>query len=347
MPEVDVAVVGAGIMGAATAWWLARSGATVALVERFTIGHPHGSSHGRSRIFRLSYPDALHVGMAQDALPLWRELEAEAGETLLDRGGGLDTGAGLEERARALAGRGAAFELLDRDAVAARFPQVSLPRGGTALHQPDGAVIHAGRAWHALARVASAHGARLLEGTRVLGIGTEGGGAVVRTAGEDLSARAVVVTAGGWARGLLAGAGVDLPAVTTRESVAYFALDGGGPPPPTLVEWGGGGAHYALPSPGEGLKAGCHRASHVVDPDSAAAVDAAEIGRIADWVRERFPAASPEAHRAETCLYTNTADEGFILERHGPLVVGSACSGHGFKFAPLIGRRLAALALER
>ena len=342
MADVDVAVVGAGIMGAATAWWLARSGAEVVLVERFAIGHPHGSSHGRSRIFRLSYPDAPHVAMAQEALPLWRELEAEAGATLLERGGGLDTGAGLEERAQALTACGARFELLDREAVARRFPSVSLPEGRAALHQPDGAVIHAERAWHALAHVARARGARLVEGTRVLDVRAEGGLAVLRTADGVLHARVAVVTAGGWARSLLAPSGVDLPTITTRETVAYAALGGG--PPPTLVEWADDGAFYALPSPGEGLKAGRHRATHPVDPDTDAAVDTEEVERIAAWLAERFPAAAPAAHRAETCLYTNTADEGFILERHGPLVVGSACSGHGFKFAPLIGRRLAALA---
>jgi len=179
MADVDVAVVGAGIMGAATAWWLARSGAEVVLVERFAIGHPHGSSHGRSRIFRLSYPDAPHVAMAQEALPLWRELEAEAGATLLERVGGLDTGAGLEERAQALTACGACFELLDREAVASRFPSVSLPEGRAALHQPDGAVIHAERAWHALAQVARARGARLVEGTRVLDVRAEGGLALI------------------------------------------------------------------------------------------------------------------------------------------------------------------------
>jgi sarcosine oxidase len=345
MPEVEVAVVGAGIMGAATAWWLAGSGAEVVLLERFTVGHPRGSSHGRSRIFRLSYPDAAYVRMAQEALPLWRELEHEAGEPLLERGGGLDTGARLDEHERALTGCGAACELLDGEAVALRFPAVSLPPDGVALHQPDGAVIHAERAWRALARMAGSRGARLREGLGVDAITAEGGGVALRTAEGTLRARVAVVTAGGWARDLLDAAGVDLPTVTTRETVAYFALDG--PPPPTLVEWDGAGAHYALASPGEGLKAGVHLATLPVDPDTEPVVDERTVVRIARWIAQRFPGAAPTAHRTETCLYTNTADQGFILERHGPLVVGSACSGHGFKFAPLIGRRLAALALGR
>jgi sarcosine oxidase len=191
--------------------------------------------------------------------------------------------------------------------------------------------------------VAAARGARLCEGIAVERITTARGGVALRTSEGTLRARVGVVTAGGWARGRLAGAGVDLPTVTTRETVAYFALDGA--PPPTLVEWGGAGTVYALPSPGEGIKAGEHRATHAVDPDTEPVVDRESVERITAWVAQRFGSAARTAHRTETCLYTNTADEGFILERHGPLVVGSACSGHGFKFAPLIGRRLAGLAL--
>ena len=102
---------------------------------------------------------------------------------------------------------------------------------------------------------------------------------------------------------------------------------------------------YALPSPGQGLKTGWHHSGQETDPDRQGAAEARVIERMSSWVRERFPAAVPEHHHAESCLYTNTDDERFILERHGPIVVGSACSGHGFKFAPLIGERLARLAL--
>jgi sarcosine oxidase len=341
---VDVAVVGCGIMGAAAGWWLARSGAEVALLERFAVGHAHGSSHGSSRIFRYSYPDVDHVRMAQEALPLWRELEAETGDALLVTTGGLDTGEGVEERARALAACGAAFELLDAGAASRRFPRLSLPAGAAAVHQPDGAVILAGRAWRALAAAAVARGARLHEHTEVLGLAVGGGGVEVRTPGATLRARVAVVTAGAWARPLLAGAGIDLPTVVTRETVAYFGI-ADELTLPTLVDWGPGSL-YALPSPGEGIKAGAHQATHAVDPDSEAAVDPASIERIRAWVAARYPSADPEPLRAETCLYTNTADERFILERRGPVVAGSACSGHGFKFAPLIGRRLAELALR-
>ena len=155
-----------------------------------------------------------------------------------------------------------------------------------------------------------------------------------------MRAESVVVTAGSWARRLLSSAGIALDVRPTRETVAYFALD---EVPPPVVEWGTP-AIYALPDPGRGLKVGQHIAGPTTDPDDEGAPDAASVARLQTWVAERFPTADPRARRPETCLYTNTPDESFVLERHGNVVVGSPCSGHGFKFAPLIGDLLADLA---
>jgi sarcosine oxidase len=154
-----------------------------------------------------------------------------------------------------------------------------------------------------------------------------------------LRARTAVVTAGAWARDLLAPTGFDLRVRPTRETVAYFRLE---EQVPTLLEWAGGFT-YALPNPGEGLKAAEHMVGPEIDPDEEGGPDQASVGRLRAWVRGRFPGAASEPHGVETCLYTNTADESFVLERRGSLVVGSPCSGHGFKFAPLIGERLATL----
>jgi sarcosine oxidase len=104
-------------------------------------------------------------------------------------------------------------------------------------------------------------------------------------------------------------------------------------------------AMYALHDPTYGLKAGAHRGGHEADPDIEEPADPALVERISGWVRERFPDVDSTPVAAESCLYTNTDDESFVLERRGRLVVGSACSGHGFKFAPAVGRRLAQLAL--
>ena len=160
---------------------------------------------------------------------------------------------------------------------------------------------------------------------------------------DDLDADVVVVTAGAWVTKLVP----DVPVRVTRETVAYFA--GSGPPLPAVVELHEATrrhAMYALHDPLYGVKAGAHRAGHAADPDAEEPADAEVVERIAAWVRRRLPGVEPQAVRAETCLYTSTDDESFVLERCGRLVVGSACSGHGFKFAPAIGRRLADLALR-
>ena len=336
----DFVVVGAGVMGSSTAYALARSGASVALVEQFAIGHKRGSSHGASRIFRLSYPEERYVRMAQEALPLWRELEAASGESLLTTTGGLDTGKALGAHVRALDACGATFELIDGAEAARRWPSVRLPPDAPALFQPDAGIVSADRTVAAFVRLAVESGAELYESRRVESLEPAGGGVRLRTSAGDLTAGVAIITAGAWARALLAGAGIDLPTRATRETIAYFRM--GDAVPPTLVDWGSPSV-YALPSPGQGIKVGEHIAGPVTDPDHEVGPDPAAVARLGQWVTERYPGAERRAHHAETCLYTNTEDQHFVLERHGPIVVGSPCSGHGFKFAPLIGRRLAAL----
>lgn len=343
--DADVIVIGAGVMGTSTAGALALAGRDVLLLERFRVPHEHGSSHGRSRIFRFSYRDPRFVRMAQQALPLWRELEEETGEQLLTVTGGLDVGEGVEEHAKALGSCGADLEWLDSDEVRRRFPPVVLPRGTKTVFQPDAGFLAADRTVIALAASARRHGAEIREETRVLAVRPFASGVEVDTEERTYRASVVVVTAGGWARGLLATAGIDLPVRVTRETVAYFALDEEAMVP-ALVDWGSP-AVYSLRSPGQGVKVGEHIAGPVVDPDDEGGPREESIDRLRSWVRDRYPSADPEPHLAETCLYTVTEDEDFILDRRGPIVIGSPCSGHGFKFAPLIGRRLAALASDR
>ena len=332
-------------MGTSTARALALKGRDVLLLERFTIPHKRGSSHGASRIFRFSYEDPKFVRMAQEALPLWRELEEDTGESLLTVTGGLDMGKGLDEHYAALESCGATVEWLDAAEVHERFPSVNLPPDSRALFQPDAGFLAADRTVVASAASARAHGAEIREGTPVMAVHPSATGVEVETEEDTYRAPVAVVTAGGWAKGLLAGAGIELPVRVTRETVAYFELEEDAAIP-ALVDWGSP-AVYSLRSPGQGLKVGEHIAGPVVDPDEEGGPDEASIERLSGWVRTRYTAAKPEPHLAETCLYTVTDDEDFIIDRRGPIVIGSPCSGHGFKFAPLTGRRLAELALER
>ncbi|MDQ4065455.1 MAG: FAD-dependent oxidoreductase, partial [Actinomycetota bacterium] len=161
----------------------------------------------------------------------------------------------------------------------------------------------------------------------------------VNTEARTEEVDAIVVTAGGWAQKLLARAGIELDVKPTRETVAYFQMAG---VPPTYVDWGDPSV-YALADPGHGIKVGEHIAGPRTDADEEGAPNLESVERLSAWVTERFPTADPQPWHAETCIYTNTPDEHFVLQRHGSIVVGSPCSGHGFKFAPLIGERLADL----
>lgn len=330
-------------MGAATAWALARKGHDVEVLEQHRVGHARGSSHGRARIFRLSYGDSAWVRRAQAALALWRTVEEEVETKLIRPTGGVDLGPAVGDHADALAACGVDYELLSGAEARRRFPVVAFPEGPV-LVQPDAGVIRAERAWHAFLSLARAGGARLQEEERVEEVEPRESGVILHTVRRTLRAEAAVVTAGPWAQSLLAPSGIDVPVQPTRETVAFFSLDQEEEPPP-LVEWTNP-ARYSLPSPGEGLKAGEHQAGPPVHPDEEGGPDQKSVYRLSAWVQDRFPRANPLPHRVETCFYTNAEDDRFLMERHGPIVVGSPCSGHGFKFAPWVGTRLALLAIE-
>ena len=333
--RADVVVVGAGINGLATARALARKGVDVLLVEQFRVGHTRGSSHGRSRIFRLAYAEPHWVRLAREAYAGWRELEAETGTTLLELHGLLELVRPDEEGSRpALEEVGVAFELLTEQEAEARFP-VAVPDGFSAIFQPEAGIARADLAQEAFLASFRRQGGRVLQETRVESL-------------ADLDARTVAVTAGSWARPLLAAEGIDLPVVVTRETVAYFRLEGERPVPSVvdLKPDARGHGTYALHDPEYGLKIGIHMSGPVADPDEEGEPEPELVNLAREAAARWFPAADPEPAQLDTCLYTTTADERFVLERHGRIVVGSACSGHGFKFAPAVGERLAALALD-
>jgi monomeric sarcosine oxidase len=326
----DVAVVGAGIMGSATAYALARDGHDVVLYEQFEVGHKRGSSHGRSRIVRLAYPDVEFVELARESFAGWRELEREAEVEVLELSGLLEL---VDDPAKgssaALDAAGADYELLDPVAARERWP-VGVPGGWSALFQPEAGIIRADLAHRAFVDRAVARGVQLREHTRVESV-------------DDVDAAAVVVTAGPWALRFFP----DLPVKVTRESVAYFRREGA--PLPSVVQLDPqtrGHALYSLHDPVHGLKAGAHHAGATADPDEDGDPDPALFERVVEWVSRTYLDADPEPVAAETCIYTTTADEGFILERRGRVVIGSPCSGHGFKFAPAIGARLARMAAD-
>jgi sarcosine oxidase len=317
-------------MGAATAYALARDGRDVTLYEQFEVGHTRGSSHGRSRIVRLAYPEVEFVELAKESFAGWRALEREARVDLLELNGLLELVGDLAQgSSAALDAAGAEYELVPGDVARTRWP-VGVPDGWTALFQPEAGIVRADLAHRAFVERAVARGVELREHTCIGSL-------------DDVEADVVVLTAGPWVTRFFG----DLPVKITRETVAYFRREGA--PLPSVVQLDPvtrGHALYSLHDPVHGLKAGAHHAGTEVDPDDEGGPDPALVERVAEWVARTYPDADPNPVAAETCIYTTTPDEHFILERRGRVVIGSPCSGHGFKFAPAVGNRLARMAAD-
>jgi sarcosine oxidase len=314
-------------MGLATGRALRRRGHDVVVYEQYGPGHKRGSSHGRSRIFRLAYAEEEYVRLAQEALRLWRELEAETGETLLELNGLIEIVRTIEEStAPTLEACGVEWHRLEREEAEQRYP-IRVPEESFAVLQPEAGIVRADKALRAFARDLDVR-----YGTHVRP--------------NELDADVVIVTAGSWVNELLDD---PLPVKVTRETLCYFHPERDGPVPSVVSFKPDRHTHdmYSLADPVHGLKVGAHHSGPEADPNETGQPEARLVEQIAAWARQTYRLADPEPLEAETCLYTTTPDETFILERRGRLVIGSACSGHGFKFAPAIGERLADLALSK
>jgi sarcosine oxidase len=345
--RVDVVIVGGGPMGTAAARALSSRGRSVILFERFTFGHGNGSAAGTTRNVRLTYHDPVYVRMARLAFEGWRDLEADAGVELLRIVGGLDVGDATDTAAEALRSAGERFERPSIGEVTERWPMLRFPERSRFLFQAEGAVVRSREAVLAQARIAVRNGADLRPQTTVRSIALASEDVeVVTSTGDAVRAPALILAAGPWNGPLLRSVGIDLPLQPTLEQSTHFERGPEGLP--TVIDWttSPGQPPYLVPDPfihGD-FKIGIHASGPWADPDTRSFDP--------DPVRERLARTwldgilmRPSTHVAsETCLYTTAPDEDFVLDRVGPVVVASPCSGHGFKFTPLIGRVLADLA---
>jgi sarcosine oxidase len=347
VPDHEFVVVGAGLLGLAAGRALARRGRDVLVLEQAQPGHQGAGSHGSCRIFRLGYDDPGYVAMARAARQLWRELEDESGERILRPAPHLTFGDGLQAVMDGMQRAGAPCELLTAGQAAARFPGITV--GGPALLEPESAVIAADKALRALADPGTgAGGLPVRGGVRVTGIADDGRQVTIRAdGGSVLTAGHVIVCAGPWTARLLATAGIPAPSAPTLEQVAYLEPAGDPPPEmPIFISHSAAPMPYGLPVPDSPLyKIGLHQSGPAADPDSQGQdEDAGLTARAARLAALHVPGCRPQPVRTERCIYDNTPDEDFIVDRAGRIVVGSGTSGHGFKFGPLLGGWLASLA---
>jgi len=356
----DAIVVGLGAMGAATVAELARRGRRVLGLEQFRLPHARGSSQGSTRIIREAYFEhPLYVPLVQRAYEDWQALERRTGRRLLVPTGGLTIGppdgrlvTGALASART---QGLAHEILGAAEVTRRHPMVRIPDVAVAVFEPRAGVLLAARSVASLLDVARADGAEVRDGVVVDAWEAYGPGARVRVAGETLEANRLVLAAGPWLPELAPALAPLLrvernvvhwfrPEADTAADVRAFGPDG---LPVLVIEDRPEHLLYALPSMrglGGDVEDGVKFARHhggVVGPIDAleppGAADAAAIG--ADVARY-LPELCPEPIRSAMCAYTNTPDGHFLIDRHPghhAVILLSPCSGHGFKFAPVVG----------
>jgi sarcosine oxidase len=360
MERFDAIVVGLGAHGSATAAELARRGLRVLGLDRFGRGETMGSSGGRSRMIRIAhYETPSYVPLARASWERWRALEAESGIAILTATPGLYAGPSdhpVVAGSLAAARTGAVdHEILDAAGIRARWPVFTPSDDTVAVVDTEAGVIRADRAIEAHLVVAERLGARLRFGVRVVDWRpAPGGGFEVEAAdGGVVGSDRLVLAAGPWATWFVPD--LRLPLTVERQPVLWFEPTAGRTPTdlrladlPIWLWATEGGTFYGFPWDDElGLKVALHHGGAIVDPDTVArTVDAADEAVVRAFVRERMPAVDGPIRGSTVCLYANAPDDEFVVDVH-PAAPGvafvSACSGHGFKFAPVIGEILADL----
>ena len=358
--RADVAVVGLGAMGSAAAAHLARRGRRVVGFEQFEAVHDRGSSHGGSRIIRQAYfEDPAYVPLVLRAYELWRDVARAAGrDTMVETTGALMIGPPAGELVagslRSARQWGLDHELLDAGELRRRFPAFAPTPETVAVHEPRAGVLNPEAAVAALLGMASDAGAELHFSAPVLGWEADpaGRGVTVTSTAGAVRADQLVVCPGAWAPQLLGDVGV--PFAVERRVQFWFRPGGARPErfgPGHLPVWiwdDGGDLPYGLPAVGrpEVKIAWHHRGGRGTADDLDRTVSPAEVDEIAAAVRRLVPDMPGSFVAASACLYTLTPDQHFVIgrhPRHPAVVVVSACSGHGFKFAPVIGEIVADL----
>jgi sarcosine oxidase len=348
LSALRVAVVGCGAMGAATGWRLATRGAQVVSFDRHSPPHTLGSSHGESRIIRTAYFEGpWYVPLVQEAFPLWRDLEQESGARLLTMTGALMIGSPLAEavvgaQAAAVA-HGLEAHVLDADELRRRYPAHVIAGDEVAVLDVQAGFIRPEDAVAAMIDRVVALGGEVRRGVVVKNVSAQSDGVEVATDETREAFDAVVIAAGPWTQDL-----VSLPLTIERQVMAWFEIapdDQDLLTPerfPVFIRESDGVGVYGVPTlDGASLKIARHHGGELTDPESVRRdVTDADLDQLRTFATTYLRGVTARVTRSTVCMYTNTPDEDFVIDVHPDnprIVVISACSGHGFKFAPVIG----------
>jgi sarcosine oxidase len=359
--ETKHVIVGAGAMGSATAYHLARRGEPLMLVEQFALGHDRGSSHGAARITRHSYADPRYARLMPAAFRAWKDLEADAGESVYFRTGGVSfSPAGVTYAAQVAANLqqlGVPFWRSTGRHWNARNSAFALPNDYDVVFEPDSGMLAAARALVLQIELAHAHAGkrmRVLAQTPVRRIDLDGARPVIVTDHARIKCERVIVSAGAWVKHLLPA--LRVPLRVTRQQVLY--VETSDPAPfqigrfPVFIYKGETelDAFYGMPRFQDlGVKVARHGGPEFDPDNNNRSISAEYVEIVRGFLRRHVPGlACGEILFHEVCLYTSAPGDQFVVEflpERSDVIVASPCSGHGFKFSCLIGRALADLAV--
>ncbi|KAI1037463.1 hypothetical protein LB503_013057 [Fusarium chuoi] len=369
MEKFDVAVVGLGALGSAAAWQAARKGAKVVGFEQFEFGHVRGASHDTSRIVRTAYDAPEYVSLAKAAYNDWAELEKDAGLKLLTVTGGIvvlandrtwTSGFKVSDYTASLDANNVPYELLGANEVNERWPKLDIGDDENAVYTPDTGIAHAAKSVTAMQFVARARGAILKENTPVTAIipiksGRNDKGVIIKTENGDFQARKVILAADAWTNKLLAPLSAQIPLEVMQEQVTYFK-----PKEPALfdaehfpvwIRMVDGKTFYGFPTFGEPtIKAGRDVSNNHMSPEERSYTHSPKLlDELAAFMKDFVTKdENLEILRTVTCQYTITPGRHFILSalNQYPEILVALGAAHGFKFAPVIGRVMAELAID-
>ncbi len=358
--QTNVAVVGLGAMGSATLWRLAERGVPATGFERFEPGHDRGSSHGESRIFRTAYLEGPgYVPLAQRAVQLWRELERVSGADLVIQNGALTLGArgssAITATMRSIRAYDLEHELLDEDELRARYPAHRIAAGEVGIREAQGGLVRPERGILAAVARAEALGARVHRRVTIDRIELEPDGVQLIAKDFVCRARHAVISVGSWLNTFLPEFKVPLrvtrqipgwypierPELFAPERFPVFIRDLGG-----LDGLGGSitedSSFYGFPTlDGKTIKASIHREGPLTDPDRLdRTVTPDDIAQVEECIKLFLHGVATDPVQTQVCMYTNTPDHDFLIGSPAgmpQLTVLGGFSGHGFKFAPVIG----------
>jgi len=344
----DAMVVGCGAMGSSASYSLASKGMKVLTLERFSLNHQFGSSHGGTRIIRLAYAeDPRYVPLLRRAFSGWEELQTKSGRSLMKMTGGLMIGRSEGDLVRGVlsSAKGYALphRLLSGSEVNEEFLAFRIGEDFSAVHEQSAGILFPEECVGAFVDAASQAGCEFRFSERVSGWTRTTDGIVVSTDKDQYLADRLVVCAGAWTGALIQGL---IPLVCERQVPLWFDSKrdprfGAGRMPIFVSEEGPGRLFYGIPDVGHGVKVAVHHRGTIVKPDSVQReVTERDVSPVGEFISSRMPGLDPNPIASTTCLYTNTPDSNFVVDFHpddGRVVIVSACSGHGFKFAGVIG----------